>query len=116
MGTRCEIKNINSIRHIINAIEYEAQRQIEIIESGGKIDQETRLYDPDKNETRTMRSKEDAHDYRYFPDPDLYPLVFTQEYVPEQTGRLGYTVRISPNHCDDPLTRPCSTYMRWAGS
>ncbi len=81
LGTRCEIKNINSIRHIINAIEHEARRQIDIIESGGKIDQETRLYDPDNNETRTMRSKEDAHDYRYFPDPDLYPLVFTQEYV-----------------------------------
>ncbi len=82
-GTRCEIKNINSTRNILRAIEYEAQRQVEVIEAGGVIDQETRLYDAGLNETRTMRSKEDAHDYRYFPDPDLPPLVFTQEYVEE---------------------------------
>ncbi len=81
LGTRCEIKNLNSIKNIIKAIEYEAARQVEIIEGGGEIRQETRLFDPDKNETRTMRSKEDAHDYRYFPDPDLYPLVLTQEFV-----------------------------------
>ena len=81
LGTRCEIKNVNSIRYVKQAIEYEARRQIEIIEGGGKIVQETRLYDPGRNETRSMRSKEDAHDYRYFPDPDLLPLVFTQEYV-----------------------------------
>jgi len=81
LGTRCEIKNLNSIKNIIKAIEYEAARQVEIIESGAEISQETRLFDPDKNETRTMRSKEDAHDYRYFPDPDLYPLVLTQEFV-----------------------------------
>ncbi|MCB2081313.1 MAG: Asp-tRNA(Asn)/Glu-tRNA(Gln) amidotransferase subunit GatB, partial [Rickettsiales bacterium] len=80
-GTRCEIKNLNSIRNIINAITYEANRQIEIIEGGGTIDQETRLYDANKNETRTMRSKEEAHDYRYFPDPDLYPLVLEQAFV-----------------------------------
>ena len=82
-GTRCEIKNMNSIRNIGQAIEYEARRQIAIIEDGGTIDQETRLYDVVKGETRSMRSKEDAHDYRYFPDPDLLPLEFTQEYVDE---------------------------------
>ena len=81
LGTRCEIKNINSTRNILRAIEYEAARQVEVLEAGGKIDQETRLYDAGLNETRTMRSKEDAHDYRYFPDPDLPPLVFTQEFV-----------------------------------
>ena len=75
LGTRCEIKNVNSYRFIQAAIEYEARRQIEILEDGGRIDQETRLFDPAKNETRSMRSKEDAHDYRYFPDPDLLPLV-----------------------------------------
>ncbi|MBN8543455.1 MAG: Asp-tRNA(Asn)/Glu-tRNA(Gln) amidotransferase subunit GatB [Alphaproteobacteria bacterium] len=80
-GTRCEIKNMNSVRFMIKAIEFEAARQVEIIESGGKVDQETRLFNPDNGETRTMRSKEDAHDYRYFPDPDLLPLILTQEYV-----------------------------------
>lgn len=82
-GTRCEIKNVNSIRFVGQAIEYEARRQIAIIEDGGVIDQETRLFDPGKGETRSMRSKEDAHDYRYFPDPDLLPLEFSQEYVDE---------------------------------
>src|SRR5882762_9229216 len=81
LGTRCEIKNMNSIAFIGEAIEYEARRQIEIIEDGGSIDQETRLFDPNKGETRSMRSKEEAHDYRYFPDPDLLPLEFSQEYV-----------------------------------
>jgi aspartyl-tRNA(Asn)/glutamyl-tRNA(Gln) amidotransferase subunit B len=80
-GTRCEIKNVNSIRFIGQAIEYEARRQIEILEDGGSIDQETRLFDPDKGETRSMRSKEEAHDYRYFPDPDLLPLEFPQSFV-----------------------------------
>ncbi|MGO4526599.1 Asp-tRNA(Asn)/Glu-tRNA(Gln) amidotransferase subunit GatB [Microvirga sp. 2MCAF35] len=80
-GTRCEIKNVNSIRFIGQAIEVEARRQIAILEDGGKIDQETRLYDPGKGETRSMRSKEEAHDYRYFPDPDLLPLEFDQAYV-----------------------------------
>ena len=77
LGTRCEIKNVNSIRFVKQAIEYEARRQVEIIEGGGKIEQETRLFDPGRGETRSMRSKEDAHDYRYFPDPDLLPLVLT---------------------------------------
>ena len=80
-GTRCEIKNVNSIRFVGQAIEYEARRQIGILEDGGSIDQETRLFDPGKGETRSMRSKEEAHDYRYFPDPDLLPLEFEQAYV-----------------------------------
>ena len=81
LGTRCEIKNMNSFRFIQAAIEYEARRQIEILESGGKVDQETRLFDPNKGETRSMRSKEDAHDYRYFPDPDLLPLEFDDLFI-----------------------------------
>jgi len=81
LGTRCEIKNVNSIRFVRQAIEHEARRQIEILEDGGKIDQETRLYDPDRDETRSMRSKEEAHDYRYFPDPDLLPLELEQSWV-----------------------------------
>src|SRR6476619_2490298 len=81
IGTRCEIKNMNSVSFIGDAIEHEARRQIEIIEEGGTIDQETRLYDPGKRETRSMRSKEEAHDYRYFPDPDLLPLELTQAEV-----------------------------------
>ena len=81
LGTRCEIKNMNSMRFIQMAIDYEARRQIAIVEGGGEIVQETRLYDPDKNETRSMRSKEEAHDYRYFPDPDLLPLEIEQEWV-----------------------------------
>jgi aspartyl-tRNA(Asn)/glutamyl-tRNA(Gln) amidotransferase subunit B len=81
LGTRCEIKNVNSYRYIQQAIEYEARRQIEILEDGGKIDQETRLFDPNKLETRSMRSKEEAHDYRYFPDPDLLPLILDPAWV-----------------------------------
>ncbi len=87
-GTRCEIKNVNSIRFIGQAVEVEARRQIDIIEDGGTIDQETRLFDPGKGETRSMRSKEEAHDYRYFPDPDLLPLEFTQAYVDELSRDL----------------------------
>jgi aspartyl-tRNA(Asn)/glutamyl-tRNA(Gln) amidotransferase subunit B len=81
LGTRCEIKNVNSYRFIQAAIEYEARRQIEILEDGGAIDQETRLYDATRNETRSMRSKEDAHDYRYFPDPDLLPLELDPAWI-----------------------------------
>jgi len=88
LGTRCEIKNVNSIRFVGQAIEHEARRQIEIIEDGGKIDQETRLFDPNKGETRSMRSKEEAHDYRYFPDPDLLPLEFDEVYVEELKKHL----------------------------
>jgi aspartyl-tRNA(Asn)/glutamyl-tRNA(Gln) amidotransferase subunit B len=88
LGTRCEIKNMNSIAFIGQAIEYEARRQIEIIEDGGQIEQETRRFDPNKGETRSLRSKEEAHDYRYFPDPDLLPLEFSQEYVDELKAQL----------------------------
>ena len=87
-GTRCEIKNVNSIRFVGQAIDYEARRQVAILEDGGKIDQETRLFDAVKGETRSMRSKEEAHDYRYFPDPDLLPLEFTQEFVDELAQHL----------------------------
>jgi aspartyl-tRNA(Asn)/glutamyl-tRNA(Gln) amidotransferase subunit B len=88
LGTRCEIKNVNSIRFIGQAIEYEARRQIEILEDGGKIEQETRLFDSGKGETRSMRNKEEAHDYRYFPDPDLLPLELTTAYVDDLEARL----------------------------
>ncbi|MET0219795.1 MAG: Asp-tRNA(Asn)/Glu-tRNA(Gln) amidotransferase subunit GatB [Tardiphaga sp.] len=87
-GTRCEIKNVNSIRFIGQAIDHEARRQIGILEDGGAIEQETRLYDPGKGETRSMRSKEEAHDYRYFPDPDLLPLEFSEAYVAELKAAL----------------------------
>ena len=106
-GTRCEIKNVNSIRFAGQAIEYEARRQIDILEDGGEIDQETRLFDPNKGETRSMRSKEEAHDYRYFPDPDLLPLEFDDDYVEtlrkalpelpdEKRGRLITDYGLSP--------------------
>lgn len=88
LGMRCEIKNLNSIRNIENAIDYEASRQIEVLENGGKIDQETRLFDVDQGITRLMRSKEDAQDYRYFPDPDLLPLELTKEFVNEIAQKL----------------------------
>lgn len=87
-GTRCEIKNVNSVKFLMKAIEFEAHRQVELIESGHTVRQETRLFDSTTGETRTMRTKEDAHDYRYFPDPDLLPLVLTQEYVDEIKSRL----------------------------
>ena len=88
LGTRCEIKNMNSMRFIQMAIDFEARRQIAILEDGGKIVQETRLYDPDRNETRSMRSKEEAHDYRYFPDPDLLPLEIEQAWVDDIAATL----------------------------
>jgi len=88
LGTRCEIKNLNSIRFVGQAIEYEAWRQIAILEDGGRIEQETRLFDPGKGETRSMRNKEEAHDYRYFPDPDLLPLELATEYVEALAGDL----------------------------
>ena len=88
LGTRCEIKNVNSFRFISQAINYEARRQIEILEDGGKIVQETRLYDPNRNETRSMRSKEEAQDYRYFPDPDLLPLELEQAWIEEIKAAL----------------------------
>src|SRR5918994_393816 len=88
LGTRCEIKNLNSFRFLERAIEFEVQRQIELIEDGGAVVQETRLYDPDRDETRPMRSKEDAHDYRYFPDPDLLPLGISQKWLEDVRARL----------------------------
>jgi aspartyl-tRNA(Asn)/glutamyl-tRNA(Gln) amidotransferase subunit B len=88
LGTRCEIKNMNSMRFIQAAIDHEARRQIAIVEAGGKVDQETRLYDPDKGETRSMRSKEEAHDYRYFPCPDLLPLEIEQAWVDDIAASL----------------------------
>ena len=88
LGRRCEIKNMNSMRFIQQAIEVEARRQIAILEAGGSVDQETRLYDPDKGETRSMRSKEEAHDYRYFPDPDLLPLEIDQTWVDDIAANL----------------------------
>jgi len=88
LGTRCEIKNVNSIRFIGQAIEVEARRQIDILEDGGAIDQETRLFDANKGETRSMRSKEEAHDYRYFPDPDLLPLELESSWVDDLARHL----------------------------
>src|SRR5262249_45677281 len=88
LGTRCEIKNVNSIRFIGQAIEYEARRQIGILEDGGVIEQETRLFDPGKGETRSMRNKEEAHDYRYFPDPDLLPLGLAPAFAADREALL----------------------------
>ncbi len=88
LGTRAEIKNLNSFRFLERAIEFEVKRQIEILEDGGKIVQETRLYDPDRDETRSMRTKEDAHDYRYFPDPDLLPLEVSEKWIEEIEAKL----------------------------
>ncbi|WP_353860614.1 Asp-tRNA(Asn)/Glu-tRNA(Gln) amidotransferase subunit GatB [Azospirillum formosense] len=102
-GTRCEIKNVNSIRFVMQAIEYEARRQIEIIEEGGKIDQETRLWDTTKFVTRSMRSKEEAHDYRYFPDPDLLPLELDPAWVEDIKRTL-------PELPDDKKARFISEY------
>ncbi len=103
LGTRCEIKNVNSYRYIQQAIEYEARRQVEIIEDGGKIAQETRLFDPNKLETRSMRSKEEAHDYRYFPDPDLLPLELDPAWIEDLKASL-------PELPDDKKARLQSQY------
>jgi aspartyl-tRNA(Asn)/glutamyl-tRNA(Gln) amidotransferase subunit B len=101
--TRCEIKNVNSVRFVMHAVEAEAQRQIAVWESGGVVEQETRLYDPAKGETRSMRSKEDAHDYRYFPEPDLLPLVLEQDWVDSLKASL-------PELPDDKRRRFCEQY------
>jgi aspartyl-tRNA(Asn)/glutamyl-tRNA(Gln) amidotransferase subunit B len=103
LRTRCEIKNVNSIRFVMQAIEHEARRHIDVYESGGKIDQETRLYDPNRGETRSMRSKEQAHDYRYFPDPDLPPLIFDEAFV-------GSIKASMPELPDDKKTRFMGDY------
>ena len=102
-GTRCEIKNVNSIRFMGQAIEYEARRQIGILEDGGTIDQETRLFDARKGETRSMRSKEEAHDYRYFPDPDLLPLELDAAWI----ARIGDTL---PELPDEKIARFMADY------
>ncbi|MEA3061380.1 MAG: aspartyl-tRNA(Asn)/glutamyl-tRNA(Gln) amidotransferase subunit, partial [Sphingomonadales bacterium] len=88
LGTRTETKNVNSVRFIMAAIEYEARRQVDLLESGGKIVQETRLFDPDKAETRSLRSKEEAHDYRYFPDPDLLPVELDEAFLADCRASL----------------------------
>jgi aspartyl-tRNA(Asn)/glutamyl-tRNA(Gln) amidotransferase subunit B len=88
LGTRCEIKNVNSVRFVMKAIEIEAARQVALIEEGGTVEQETRLFDPDRSETRTMRSKEESHDYRYFPDPDLLPLTLDSDWVESERAAL----------------------------
>ena len=87
-GTRTETKNVNSVRFVMAVVEYEAKRQVELLEKGGAVDQETRLYDPDKNVTRSLRSKEDAHDYRYFPDPDLLPVELDDDFLEECRSTL----------------------------
>ena len=104
LGTRCEIKNLNSINFIGQAIYYEARRQIEVLEDGGKIEQETRLYDPIKGDTRPMRTKEEAHDYRYFPDPDLLPLEIKQADIDELKASL-------PELPDDKRSRLVRDYV-----
>jgi aspartyl-tRNA(Asn)/glutamyl-tRNA(Gln) amidotransferase subunit B len=104
LGTRCEIKNVNSIRFIGQAIEHEARRQIAVLEDGGRIEQETRLFDPNKGETRPMRNKEEAHDYRYFPDPDLLPLELTPALVAELKAAL-------PELPDEKKARLARAYM-----
>jgi aspartyl-tRNA(Asn)/glutamyl-tRNA(Gln) amidotransferase subunit B len=101
--TRCEIKNVNSVRFVMHAVEAEAQRQIEVWESGGTVVQETRLYDPARGETRSMRSKEDAHDYRYFPEPDLLPLVLDEQWVADLKAKL-------PELPDEKRKRFCEQY------
>ncbi|MDP2154853.1 MAG: Asp-tRNA(Asn)/Glu-tRNA(Gln) amidotransferase subunit GatB, partial [Sulfuricella sp.] len=88
LGTRCEIKNLNSFKFMEKAIDYEVRRQIEVLEDGGRIVQETRLYDPDRDETRSMRSKEEANDYRYFPDPDLLPLVVDEAFLDQARATM----------------------------
>jgi aspartyl-tRNA(Asn)/glutamyl-tRNA(Gln) amidotransferase subunit B len=103
LGTRCEIKNLNSVNFVGQAIFHEQYRQIEILEQGGTIEQETRLFDPDKGETRSMRSKEEAHDYRYFPDPDLLPLEITQKYVDDLRGSI-------PEMQDEKVVRFCTNF------
>ena len=94
LGTRCEIKNVNSIKFIQQAIEYESRRQVELLENGQNISQETRLFDPNNGETRTMRGKEESHDYRYFPDPDLPPLVVNDDRIEKiKNSYLNYLMK-----------------------
>ena len=110
-GTRCEIKNINSFRFLERAIEYEAARQIELIESGGQVRQETRLFDPDRDETRPMRSKEDAHDYRYFPDPDLHTLFIDEKTI----DQVRQSMPVLPEQARSKLVEQFSLSVHDAG-
>ena len=117
LGTRCEIKNLNSFRFLEQAIEFEVRRQVELIEDGGKVVQETRLFDPDRGETRPMRSKEDAHDYRYFPDPDLLPLEITPQWIDEVRRSMPAAARGAARahtrrRAFTPTTRRCSPRRR----
>jgi aspartyl-tRNA(Asn)/glutamyl-tRNA(Gln) amidotransferase subunit B len=109
LGTRCEIKNLNSFRFMEQAIEYEAQRQIEILDDRGKIAQESRLYVPDRGETRSMRSKEDAQDYRYFPDPDLLPLVISEDMIARVKSSMPELPAQRLKRFTDELALPAST-------
>ena len=114
LRTRCEIKNVNSVRFVMQAIEHEAQRHVDVYESGGKIDQETRLYDPGRGETRTMRSKEFAHDYRYFPDPDLLPLELEEAFIAGLKKNAAGTARRQEGALREGL-RPDQLRRRRAG-
>jgi aspartyl-tRNA(Asn)/glutamyl-tRNA(Gln) amidotransferase subunit B len=109
LGTRCEIKNLNSFRFMEQAIEFEARRQIEILEGGGRIEQETRLYDPARDETRSMRSKEDAQDYRYFPDPDLLPLSVTEDQIESIRATLPELPQARLRRFSEALALPAAT-------
>jgi aspartyl-tRNA(Asn)/glutamyl-tRNA(Gln) amidotransferase subunit B len=118
-GTRCEIKNLNSFRFMEQAIEFEAKRQIELIEDGGTVVQETRLYDPDRNETRPMRSKEDAQDYRYFPDPDLLPLVVTERMIDDVRRTMHDLPQTKQKHFEEmgvPAYTAAGLTTSWAAS
>jgi aspartyl-tRNA(Asn)/glutamyl-tRNA(Gln) amidotransferase subunit B len=109
LGTRCEIKNLNSFRFMERAIEFEARRQIELLEGGAKIEQETRLYDPERDETRSMRTKEDAHDYRYFPDPDLLPVEITEEMVAQVRAAMPLLPEQRMRRLTEELGLPAAT-------
>src|SRR5688572_7601345 len=109
LGTRCEIKNLNSFRFMEQAIEFEARRQIEILEGGGRVEQETRLYDPERNETRSMRSKEDAQDYRYFPDPDLLPLSVSEDQIESIRATLPELPQARLRRFSEALALPAAT-------
>ncbi len=109
LGTRCELKNLNSFRFLERAIEYEAKRQIELIEDGGRVEQETRLYDPERDETRAMRSKEEAHDYRYFPDPDLLPLVVAEADIERVRASLPELPAVKRQRYIDEMKVPAHT-------
>ncbi len=113
-GTRCEIKNVNSFRFIEKAINSEIQRQIDLIEDGGKVIQQTRLYDPNTNETRAMRSKEEANDYRYFPDPDLLPVIIEDSFLERNPRHIAGTAAAEARTFPEPV-RPVDLRCQCAG-